>query len=264
MTIPPVITPLLQWSDANGTPYANGTITTYIVGTGTPKTTWADPDQSFANQNPLRLDAAGRSQMWGDGSYRLVLHDVAGNLIADFPATTLVSAAMYPVINAPTITDAVSAMGIDTLISDEATARAAADAAEQNARIAADANLQSEIDTANGNIASAFNALADEINRAVSAENHLQAEIDALSSTVGAVTFQAGTSATDLSGHVRITFPTPFVTAWISFVCSVIGVGTVDSALQATADVFGADVYALNSGVLATTAVNFSWFATGN
>ena len=260
----PVVLPINQFSDANGIPYAGGSVTTFIPGTGTPKDTWADPDQAFLNSNPLILDGAGRCTMWGDGEIRLVLKDSAGNLIWDVVATTIVSAAMEPVVSAPTIADAVSAMGIDTLISDEATARAAADAAEQNARIAADANLQSEIDTANGNIASAFNALADEINRAVSAENHLQAEIDALSSTVGAVTFQAGTSATDLSGHVRITFPTPFATAWISFVCSVIGVGTVDSALQATADVFGADVYALDSGVLATTAVNFSWFATGN
>lgn len=269
MTIPPVITPLLQWADANGTPYANGTITTYIVGTGTPKTTWADPDQSFANQNPLRLDAAGRSQMWGDGDYRLVLHDSANNLIADFAATTLVSAAMYPVVSAPTIADAVSAMGIDTLISDEATARANADSAEQNARIAADANLQSEIDTANGNIASAFNALSDEINRAVSAENHLQAEIDTINATVAshpsvAITIQAGTAFTDLSGHIRITFPIAFPTAWTSFTCSVIGTATDDMTVQATADVFGADVYALRSGILATTVVNFSWFATGN
>ena len=73
MTIPPVITPLLQWSDANGVPYQHGTITTYIVGTGTPKTTWADPDQTSPNANPYVLDAAGRSQMWGDGSYRLVV-----------------------------------------------------------------------------------------------------------------------------------------------------------------------------------------------
>ena len=264
MTIPPVISPLLQWSDANGVPYANGTITTYIVGTGTPKTTWADPNQTSANQNPLRLDAAGRSQMWGDGDYRLILHDVAGNLIADFPATTLVSAAMYPVITAPTIPDAISAMGIDTLISDEATARANADAALQNDRLAADAVQDNDIVALQGGLATTNTNLTNEVTRATNAENNLQAQINSLSSTVGAVTFQAGTSATDLSGHVRITFPSAFPTAWISFTCSVIGVGSMDTTLQATADVFGADVYALHSGVVAFDAVQFSWVAVGH
>ena len=270
MTIPPVITPLLQWADANGTPYANGTITTYIVGTGTPKTTWADPDQSFANQNPLRLDAAGRSQMWGDGDYRLILHDAAGNLIADFPATTLVSAAMYPVINAPTIPDAVNMLGINTLISDEATARANADSAEQNARIAADNNLTASVVALQNGLAATNNNVTAETTRATNAENNLQTQVDNLNATVARpggqrLTIQSGHAATDLSGHTRVLFSGGgFPTAVTSFVCSVNGVGTVDSTLQAVADAFGADVYALDSGVLATTAVNFSWFATGN
>ncbi len=273
MTIPPVISPLLQWCDAQGIPYQNGTITTYIVGTGTPKTTWADPDQSFANQNPLRLDAAGRSQMWGDGSYRLVLHDVAGNLIADFPATTLVSAAMYPVINAPTIADAVSAMGIDTLISDEATARAAADAAEQNARIAADNNLTASVVALQNGLAATNNNVTAETTRATNAENNLQTQVDNLTASVasgpaGALTIQSGHAATDLSGHTRVLFAgAGFPTAVTAFVCSVTGTASVspfDFTLQATADAFGADVYALQGGLIATTVCQFSWFATGN
>jgi hypothetical protein len=268
VTIPPVITPLLQWSDANGTPYANGTITTYIVGTGTPKQTWADPDQTSPNANPIVLDAAGRSQMWGDGSYRLVLKDAAGNLIADFPATTLVSAAMYPVINAPTIADAVSAMGIDTLIADEATARAAADAAEQNARLAADAVQDNDIVALQNGLAYSNTLISNETTRATNAENNLQTQVDNLNATVNAVTFQSGHAATDLSGHTRVLFAgAGFPTAVTAFVCSVTGTASVspfDFTLQATADAFGADVYALQGGLTATTVCQFSWIATGN
>jgi hypothetical protein len=41
-------------------------------------------------------------------------------------------------------------------------------------------------------------------------------------------------------------------------------VSPFDFTLQATADAFGADVYALQGGLTATTVCQFSWFATGN
>jgi hypothetical protein len=199
----------------------------------------------------------------------LVLKDAAGNLIADFPATTLVSAAMYPVVNAPTIADAVSAMGIDTLISDEATARAAADAAEQNARIAADNNLTASVVALQNELAATNNNVTAETTRATDAENNLQTQVDNLNSTVTAVTFQSGHAATDLSGHTRVLFSgAGFPTAVTAFVCSVTGTASgvtpFDFTLQATADAFGADVYALQAGLTATTVCYFSWIATGN
>jgi hypothetical protein len=42
------------------------------------------------------------------------------------------------------------------------------------------------------------------------------------------------------------------------------GVTPFDFTLQATADAFGADVYALQAGLTATTVCYFSWIATGN
>jgi hypothetical protein len=102
----------------------------------------------------------------------------------------------------------------------------------------------------------------------------LQAEIDTINATVasgpaGALTIQSGHAATDLSGHTRVLFAgTGFPTAVTSFICSVTGtasgVSPFDFTLQATADAFGADVYALQAGLTATTVCNFSWIATGN
>ncbi len=45
---------------------------------------------------------------------------------------------MEPVVSAPTIPDALNLLGVNALISAEATARSNADSAEQSARIAAD------------------------------------------------------------------------------------------------------------------------------
>lgn len=197
MTIPPVITPLLQWSDADGHPYAGGTIATYVPGTTTPKACWVDPNQSALATNPVVLDAAGRSLMFGSGDYRLILRDAAGNLIADFPATTLVSAAMMPVVSAPTIADAVHLLGLDdtvtaaelaSAISTEQAARIAADNAEQAARIAGDANLQSQIDAINATLAGLPGPTAFPL-------------------------LQWSHHNTDADGHQRVTFPTAYASA---------------------------------------------------
>lgn len=74
---------LLQFSDQNGAPYAGGQVITYVPGGTTPKTTWQDPNQTTANENPIPLDAAGRCNIWGSGQYRMQLWDADGNLIFD-------------------------------------------------------------------------------------------------------------------------------------------------------------------------------------
>jgi hypothetical protein len=71
MTVPPVIIPEQQFNDADGHPYAGGSLTTYVPGTTTPKQTWLDPGQAALNTNPIILDAAGRCLLYGDGDYRL-------------------------------------------------------------------------------------------------------------------------------------------------------------------------------------------------
>lgn len=76
-------TPKQQWIDANGNPYAGGTINTYVPSTTTPKTTWSDSAGTVANANPVVLDSAGRAIIWGNGAYRFVVKDAGGNLIYD-------------------------------------------------------------------------------------------------------------------------------------------------------------------------------------
>jgi len=184
MTVILLPSPELQFCDANGRPYAAGTIETYVPGGSTPKATWTAPAGGGGNlnTNPIVLDSAGRAIIYGDGAYRLVLRDALGNEIWDAVTSSVVSAAMLPVVQAASTADAVVLLGIQALIdasvAAEATLRAAGDATnaaaisaettraeaaeaalgtridnETAARIAADATLQGEIDTINATIA---------------------------------------------------------------------------------------------------------------
>jgi hypothetical protein len=195
--------PVPQFCDADGNPYAGGTIATYVPGTTTPKATWLDSAQAALNTNPIVLDAAGRCIMYGDGEYRLILRDAVGNLVWDQPSSTLVSAAMAPVILAPTIADARNLLGIDDAINAEAAARAAADSAEQSARIAADNTLQANIDA--------------ETARAEAAEAALDTRVTALEGDTGPVSvlpagysMRFGTAVSDSGGNFSATFSPPF------------------------------------------------------
>lgn len=78
--LPPAKTTFL---DNNGKPLTSGTVDFYIPGTTTRKTTWQNSAETIANTNPVKLDAAGRAIILGDGSYRQVVKDRAGNIIWD-------------------------------------------------------------------------------------------------------------------------------------------------------------------------------------
>jgi hypothetical protein len=272
----PVILAIDQYCDADGNPYAGGTIATYIPGTSTPKQTWLDPDQIALNTNPLVLDAAGRGTMWGDGLYRIILRDSIGNLIFDVDGTTIVSAAMAPVVAAPTIADALVLLGLSGgSVADEAAARAAADSAEQLARIAADTL---EANTRATNITDLQTALTTEANNRIAADAALQAEIDALTpgGGGGAIAVQAGTATIPLAavaGMVAITFPTPFATACTAVVCTCSDVNWAGvTAVAAPTFVVlnktttGANVYGSpwDPGVGITLPIVFNWVAVGH
>jgi hypothetical protein len=211
----PIIVPEPQFCDQNGIPYSAGTLTTYVAGTSTPKPTYTDPALTALNTNPIVLNAAGRCVMWGDGKFRLVLRDALGNLIWDQPATTIVSAAMEPVVSAPTIPDALDLLGVTAAIAAEATARSNADSAEQSARIAADnaeAATRAAADTAETNARTAADNtlttnLNNEIARAEAAENNLQTQ---LSSVVDLSTSRQVSVTTDSAGNFTASWSPAF------------------------------------------------------
>jgi hypothetical protein len=72
-----------QYLDNNGKPLASGTVTYYVPGTSTKKTTWQDAGQTINNTNPVGLDIGGRGIMLGQGSYRQLVQDNLGNVIWD-------------------------------------------------------------------------------------------------------------------------------------------------------------------------------------
>src|SRR5436190_8337038 len=224
----PILTPLLQWSDADGHPYAGGSIATYVPGTSTPKAVWVDPDGLALATNPVIMDAAGRTLMYGSGEYRLVIRDAAGNLIADIGATTIVSAAMEPVVEAPTIADAVNLLGIDDLISTavatEAAARTAADAtlqanidAEAAARAAADALLAPLADPVFTGDPKAPTAAPGDNDTSIATTAFVTAAVAAAIAGIGGaisgpVQTRTGTFTTDRGSVWTCTFSTPFPT----------------------------------------------------
>lgn len=59
---------------------AGGNLYFYDTGTSNPRPTYADPDLSAENTNPVILDASGRpnADIWMDGVYRVVLKDANG------------------------------------------------------------------------------------------------------------------------------------------------------------------------------------------
>lgn len=72
--------PKYQFSAADGTPLAAGTLTTYLAGTTTLSSTWQDAALTSANTNPIVLDSRGECVLWLDDTkvYKFVLKNAAG------------------------------------------------------------------------------------------------------------------------------------------------------------------------------------------
>lgn len=73
-----------QFVDDNGKPVAGGKVWTYASGTTSPKATYADPDGTAVNTNPIILDESGRANIYlEDGAYRVRVLSAKNALIAD-------------------------------------------------------------------------------------------------------------------------------------------------------------------------------------
>lgn len=75
--------PVLYFTDNDGKPLSMGKIYTYQAGTLTKKATFQDAAQVTAHQNPVILDAFGRTVMYGGGSYRMMIKDKDDVIIRD-------------------------------------------------------------------------------------------------------------------------------------------------------------------------------------
>ena len=69
--------PLFRVFDADGAPLAGGKLFFYEAGTTTPKDTYTDSGAGTSNANPVILDAEGAAQVWGNGTYKVVIKDSA-------------------------------------------------------------------------------------------------------------------------------------------------------------------------------------------
>ena len=67
--------PKMQFFDSDGNPLAGGKAHTFVAGTSTLKSTYTDQGGGTPNANPVILDAAGRADIWLDGSYKFRLDD---------------------------------------------------------------------------------------------------------------------------------------------------------------------------------------------
>lgn len=72
-----------QFVDINGSPLVAGAVYFYERGTLIPKDTFQDAAQTILNTNPVILDSRGQATIYGQGAYRQILEDAAGNTIWD-------------------------------------------------------------------------------------------------------------------------------------------------------------------------------------
>jgi hypothetical protein len=73
-------TPLLAYSqffDANGNPLSGGKVYTFEAGPGetSPRVTFTDESKQVENSNPVILDVSGKSAIYLDGKYKIVVTD---------------------------------------------------------------------------------------------------------------------------------------------------------------------------------------------
>lgn len=240
LILPP---PQTQFIDADGHPYAGGTVESYVPGTSTPKDTWKDVGQTALNTNPVILDAAGRAIIWGTGEYRFIVRDVTGQLIYDG------------------VTSVVDLSGLVTTAELNAAVQAEIDRAE-----AAEAALQTQITAEVSRAGAAENTLTTNLNaeiaRAEAAEAGLQSQITAL--TTGQK-IQAGTGLANSSGLATVTFPTAF-TGTPAVTCTTYGAALSDEWISVVPTSTGFTAYCsqpLAGSSLGGAPIGFLWIAVG-
>lgn len=236
----------IQFQDANGVPYANGTVASYVVNTATPKNTYSNQAGSSLNTNPVVLDADGRCIMWGSGLYRQILKDQFGNEIWDQTVScalpdSAISAVMLPVVGASTLAQARTLMGIDGEIA------SAIDAIELLPGPTGPAGVTGPTGPTGAAVTGPTGPAG-----ASGASGSLQ----------------CGTGTTDINGNLTVAFNAPFLTQLVGInVFGVLSPSIYDpiigsyQVLSYSVNGFVASVIDGNGGVLSNTPT--AWFAVG-
>lgn len=83
--------PKIQFSNSQGVPLANGSVTVYIAGSTTLATTYQDEALTAANPNPVPLDSQGCCTMFldPDEKYKFVLKNASGVTQSGWPVDTI-------------------------------------------------------------------------------------------------------------------------------------------------------------------------------
>lgn len=90
----------LAFVDAAGQPLVGGKLYTYIAGTTTLQTTYADSSGAAANTNPIILDSRGEANVWlGGAIYKFVLKDADDALIWTVDNISAPTSAVSPVLS---------------------------------------------------------------------------------------------------------------------------------------------------------------------
>ena len=69
-----VVNPVFLGLNNNGQPIAGGKLCSYAAGTSTPQALWQNAAGTISASNPVVLDSAGRAVIYGEGNYKLELH----------------------------------------------------------------------------------------------------------------------------------------------------------------------------------------------
>lgn len=237
-TLYPLPEPEPQFCDANGVPYAGGTITTYVPGTSTFQNTYSNMEGTALNTNPIILDAAGRALIYGTGNFRFVLKDANGNLIYDQETSAVDTSAFA------------TPASVTAAVQTETNRAEAAEAAETSRAEAAETTLTNDLNA--------------EIARAEAAEANLQSQITPI--TTGP-SVQGGFDYTDSTGHLAVTFTTAYATGTrLSVVATTDGTGLdIVTAIVGNVTVSGFDVWLAfpeTSGPTSAGIRGFYWQVT--
>lgn len=83
---------LTSFFDNNAAQMAGGLVYTYAAGTTTPKATYLNSTKTLTAANPIVLDAYGRTNVYADGLYKIVIKDSTGVTLATYDNLEFVSA----------------------------------------------------------------------------------------------------------------------------------------------------------------------------